>query len=65
MVGTNPTGAYVLYSDYAALEQRYRELEDYLALLNDRLASATARCRFVETENAELRKRLQTGGLDN
>lgn len=37
-------GDYVDYSEYAALEQR---------------------CRELEAENAELRKRLQTGGLDN
>ena len=38
MVGTNPTGAYVLYSDYAALEQRCKELEDELETERIRLA---------------------------
>lgn len=72
MVGTNPTGAYVLYSDYAALEQWSVELEEARDDWRRQWSLKTAICdqaeeriKELEAENAELRRRLQTGGLDN
>jgi len=65
-------GRYVLYTDYAALEQRVKELEAMVKKFSEELDHDIKDSEFLhqkietlEAENAELRRRLQTGGLDN
>lgn len=66
-------GSYVLYTDYAALKQRCREVEEHAGtrwkeldaerqshtITKRELEGVRQRCRELEAENAELRKRLE------
>lgn len=72
-ISTHPEGAITLYSDYAALEQRCREAEEHAGtrwkeldaerqshtITKRELEGVRQRCRELEAENVELRKRLE------